>query len=333
MTLDGFTTGSTLLNLAITNKYDVGYVPGKFYHIYGEEGSGKSFLAMQGMFHALNYAIKKGLNPQIVYNDVEGGFLDSFLAQLNPAMYEKVMENDGFELITGSSFEDVFGDFITRLKNLKEEDFLFYVVDSLDALLTEDRLKADIGDSSYGAEVAKKMSETAKRIMSVLKKKNAILFVISQVRESIGVYGRKETYSGGRGIRHAIHVDIYVKKDGIIKKKIKNKEFPIGVDITFTIKKNRLAAPFKSGSFSIYFDSGIDDVGSCLKFLSDCGLISKSGAWWVWNDVKGLGPSGLAEKVIELGKINDLRKEVEKVWNDIIEESKTNRPSSFILWE
>ena len=228
MILDGFTTGSTLLNLAITNKYDVGYVPGKFYHIYGEEGSGKSFLAMQGMFHALQYATKNGYKPQIVYNDVEGGFLDNFLAQLNPEMYEKVMQNDGFELITGSSFEDVFGDFILRLKSLTDDEFLFYVIDSLDALITEDRLKAELGDSSYGTEIAKKMSETARRILSTLKKKNAILFVISQVRESIGVYGKRETYSGGRGIRHAIHVDIYVKKDGIIKKKIKNKEIPIG---------------------------------------------------------------------------------------------------------
>ena len=331
--LFGFTTGSTLLNLAITNNPYIGYVLGKFYHIYGEEGSGKSFIAMQGLFHALQYAQKNNLNPILVYNDAEGGFLDSFLAKLNPEMYQQIVNNETFELIAGSTFEEVFSDFIKRLIELKDEEMLFYVVDSLDALITEDRAKADLSDASYGTEIAKRMSEVARRILATLKRKNAILFVISQVRESIGGYVKRETYSGGRGIRHAIHVDIYLKRNQIITKKINNRDYPIGVEVTFTIKKNRIAAPFKSGQFSIYFDSGIDDIGSCLLFLKQHGKIERSGAWLKWKDVRGNGIDGLVKAVIEAGKTNELRNDVAEVWHDILEKSSTGRPSCFVLWE
>jgi len=46
------------------------------------------------------------------------------------------------------------------------------------------------------------------------------------------------------------------------------------------IIKNRLGPPLRHADFNLYFDSGIDDMGSWLTVLKDHKLLKIAGAWY-----------------------------------------------------
>ena len=329
---DGFTTGSTLLNLAITNNKNIGYVPSKIYHFYGEPGTGKSYLATEGMFYALRYAQQRELNPKIYYVDMEGGFLDEFIAKIAPDLIDAIEEDQHVHLRTFDTFEEVFGTFEDELMNMTENDFLYYVIDSIDGLVTKEDMKTKLTDGTYGTQLAKKLSQTLRRYLPSIKKKNVVLILISQVREQIGAYRPVKTYSGGFMLKHGPHVSIFLSKNGIEYKKTKIGEIPVGINVSFEIKKNRLAEPFRKGTFRILFESGIDDVYSCLEYLKKAGLVESKGAWYKWNDITAQGIDRLAQHIIENNLVNDLRKQVEEIWNETLIQTKCGRPSSISLW-
>jgi hypothetical protein len=50
--------------------------------------------------------------------------------------------------------------------------------------------------------------------------------------------------------------------------KIKNsKGVATGIQVKFDIEKNKVGPPFRSGTFPLYFDYGLDDITACLEFL------------------------------------------------------------------
>ena len=73
---------------------------------------------------------------------------------------------------------------------------------------------------------------------------------------------------------------------GSIKVKINGVDTIVGIKVKAQIKKNRMGPPLRKSEFEIYFDRGIDNYGAWFKIMKDYGLISGSGAWYVYVDEK-----------------------------------------------
>ncbi|MCX6722373.1 MAG: recombinase RecA, partial [Candidatus Staskawiczbacteria bacterium] len=58
-------------------------------------------------------------------------------------------------------------------------------------------------------------------------------------------------------------------------------------------KKNKVAAPFKTAEFDIYYNEGISKSGDALRVAVDRGLIKQSGSYFTFNGEKmGQGTEG-----------------------------------------
>jgi hypothetical protein len=52
-----------------------------------------------------------------------------------------------------------------------------------------------------------------------------------------------------------------------VKGHIKRKESDVGVNVRVKISKNKITGKLRIIEFPIYYDYGVDDIGSCIDFL------------------------------------------------------------------
>jgi len=94
------------------------------------------------------------------------------------------------------------------------------------------------------------------------------------------MFGDKYTTSGGKALGFHASVRVRLQSVGKLKAKIGSKEIIVGVETEATVTKNRLGPPYKKAKFEIYFDSGINDLGSWFTLLKEYGVLSGTGAWY-----------------------------------------------------
>jgi len=58
----------------------------------------------------------------------------------------------------------------------------------------------------------------------------------------------------------------------------------IGVKVKAVVVKNRLGPPHRTAEFEIYFNRGIDDLGSWLKVMKENKMVKQAGAWYAYID-------------------------------------------------
>jgi hypothetical protein len=89
------------------------------------------------------------------------------------------------------------------------------------------------------------------------------------------------TTSGGKAI--AFHASTRLRLS--LLGKISNSSGDvIGVKVKANVVKNRLGPPHRTAEFEIYFNRGIDDLGSWLKVLKENKMVKQAGAWYVYVD-------------------------------------------------
>jgi len=92
------------------------------------------------------------------------------------------------------------------------------------------------------------------------------------------------TTSGGKAIAFHSSCRIRLKQMGQLKAKVGNVEQVIGIKTRAQVIKNRMGPPLRSVDYDIYFDSGIDNLGSWLEMMKTYKLANQSGAWYTWVD-------------------------------------------------
>tara|TARA_B100000902_G_scaffold89615_1_gene93368 strand:- start:3312 stop:3788 length:477 start_codon:yes stop_codon:yes gene_type:complete len=94
------------------------------------------------------------------------------------------------------------------------------------------------------------------------------------------MFGDPWTTSGGKALAFHSSVRLRLKNLGQIKQKVSGQDQTIGIKTKCQVVKNRMGPPMRHADFDIYFDSGIDDVGSILKVLKNYKLVKSGGAWY-----------------------------------------------------
>jgi hypothetical protein len=271
-------TGSTLLNLACTEHPDLGFLKGGYYYLVGDTSSGKTWTSLSCFAEACrNEAFA---DYRLIFDDVEGGAMMDIGHYFGGAVVKRMeppKRKKGENIFSGT-----VEDFYFHLTDLIEDDRPFiYVLDSQDGLdsayagkkFEEHKKAAMLGRESagsYGDGKAKYHSENIRHVLAGLRKTGSILIIIGQTRDNLGFGFETKTRSGGRALRFYANLEIWTSVGGKISKMVREKKRTIGVKCLAEVKKNRVTGKIgkdRQVQIPIYYDLGIDDVGSMVDFL------------------------------------------------------------------
>ncbi len=256
-------TGSPSLDLAL----GVGGLPrGRVIEIFGPEASGKTTVALETMAEAQ----KKGGN--VAFIDVEHA--------LDPEYAKKIgVDINKIVISQPDSGEDALN-LVERL--VKSGLFDVIVVDSVAALAPKAELEGEIGDHFIGLQ-ARLLSQALRKLTAIISKTKTIVIFLNQTRAQIGaMVGAQETTPGGKALKFYASVRIELKKISQIKKG----DEIIGTKIKARVVKNKVAPPFKTAEFEIYYGEGISYEADLLNLGEKYGVIKRTGTSLFYKDLK-----------------------------------------------
>lgn len=261
--IDSIPTGSLALDLAL----GVGGVPrGRVVEIYGPESSGKTTVCQ----HIIAEAQKMGGVAAFV--DVEHA-LDPIYAQKCGVVIDDLYVS---QPDTGEQALEIT-EALVRSGALS-----VVVVDSVAALVPRAEIEGEMGDSHMGLQ-ARLMSQALRKLAGVIKASNTVVIFTNQLRQKIGVmFGNPETTSGGMALRFYSSVRMDIRRIQAIK----DSGEVIGNRTRVTVKKNKVAPPFKVAEFDIMYNEGISKIGDVLDIAVEQDIIDKRGSFYSYGDTR-----------------------------------------------
>ena len=283
LAVEAVSTGSLGIDISL----GIGGVPrGRITEVYGPESSGKTTLCLHvaaeaqkaggicafiDMEHALDptYAEKIGVDIQQLYVS-------------QPDTGEQALEIT--EHLVRSGALDVI------------------IVDSVAALVPRAEIEGEMGDSHVGLQ-ARLMSQALRKLAGAIKQSNVCVIFTNQLREKVGVmFGSPETTPGGRALKFYASVRIDIRR----VQQVKHSGEVVGNRTRVTIKKNKVAAPFKKCEFDLMFNQGISKAGEIIDIGTELGIIDKRGAFYRYaDDLLGQGRENVKKFLQSNGQMSD----------------------------
>ncbi len=285
--VDVIPTGSLALDIAT----GIGGIPkGRVIEIFGPESSGKTTLAL----HIIAEAQKRG--GIAVFIDAEHA--------LDPKYAEKIGVDTENLYISQPDYGEQALEIAESLIASNAVDVI--VVDSVAALVPKDELEGEIGEAHVGKQ-ARLMSQALRKLKGMAHKANTAIIFINQLREKIGVmFGNPETTPGGRALKFFADMRLDVRRIGDVK----DSGEKTGSRVRVKVVKNKLAPPFQEAEFDVLYGEGICKLCDLIDVASELKLISKSGAWYSYGDIRlGQGKEQAKKFLMENPEIAD---EIEK---------------------
>ena len=261
--VDVIPTGSVSLDLAL----GVGGVPrGRVIEIFGPEATGKSTLAL----HICAEAQKRGGTA---------AFVDAEHA-LDPDYAKRIgVKIDDLLISQPDSGEQALQIVETLVRSGKLD---VIVIDSVAALAPKAEIAGEMGDFQIGLQ-ARLMSSALRKLSAIVAKTKTAVIFLNQTRMKIGqLFGNPETTPGGLALKFYASVRIDLRRIA----QIKQGDQIIGSRIKAKIVKNKVAAPFKTAEFDIYYNEGISYLADLLNAGLKTGIIKKAGSYLQYENTK-----------------------------------------------
>jgi RecA/RadA recombinase len=334
--VDFITSGCTMLNLALSGRGNSGgWARGRICNVVGDGSTGKTLLALEAAAHAF-YRIMKIRSKiwpdvkkvDIVYNNVET-VMDFPIEKMFGQRFV-----DGVDWSENTPTIEEFGrKFGKRVMELKPGNFLFYVIDSWDALTSEagkerfedSCLKDTPEDGSYNTEKQKYGSSSFfNNICGMMEGKDVTLMIISQIRSKMDAkFGKKVYRTGGKCLDFYTHQVAWLAEIEKLKKTYAGHERVFGIRPVARVERNKVYKPYREADFTVLFDYGLDDISAMID--------------WYWGpkvkEIRFDGEIFKRDQLIKYIEDNDLADEIaqmcETEWLRIDEMVKPERKARF----
>ena len=339
-------TGSTLLNLACSNRADAALLPGHYYLLVGDSSSGKTHLAKQILAEASIHPAYADYD--LILDNPERGDLADTERFFGPRLARRLRPPT--DRGPSRTIEDFYDNLDTTIQAGKP---FVYVLDSEDALDSAAAVKVATdnrkirqrkcegtrgsGDdpkfkASYGDGKAKEHSSSLRRAHGALADTGSMLIVIKQTRDNIGpdAMFNPKTRSGGRALTFYATLELWFSIAGKLKRTVNDIDRKIGSVLRIQVKKNRLSGRDRQVDLRFYPSTGFDDAGSMIDYL----LREKH---WTGTEGRLAAPefdfNGSTEKLIarleEVGRIEELASLVGSVWGKVEEACAVHRRNRY----
>ena len=263
MDVEVIPTGSVSIDLAL----GVGGIPrGRVVEIYGPEATGKTSLSL----HIIAEAQKKG---------GVAAFIDAEHA-LDPDYAKRIGVKVEDLLISQPDSGEQALQILETLVRSGEVDVI--VVDSVAALTPRNEIAGEMGEFQIGLQ-ARLMSSALRKLSAIVSKTKTTVIFLNQIRMKIGiVYGNPEVTPGGLALKFYSSVRIELRRIA----QLKSGDQIIGNRVRAKIVKNKVAPPFKTCEFDIYYNEGISAAADLLNAGVKEGVVTKAGSWLQYETVR-----------------------------------------------
>jgi len=256
--VDVVSTGSLALDVSL----GIGGIPkARFSTIWGRESSGKTTIALS---IARQVFLMGGKTLFIdVENCLDYSYATALVGEISPENLTIVQPETAEQALE-------IGE-----AGIASGYFDLIILDSVGALAPSKVKKGDLGDA-HVALVARLIGQFIARSASMLRRNNVAFVFINQVRAKISRFVAGLDFPGGHALKHEASVEIFLRK----AEDIKVGDEVQGILTQFTVKKNKLAPPFRTNYIPLTFGKGIDQGRDAVLFATLLGVISKSGAFY-----------------------------------------------------
>lgn len=249
-----------------------GFPFGRIVEIYGDEASGKSLLATQVVIEA------QRIGAMTVFADVEAAVSLPLMKQLGVDVKRLIY----FTPDTVSQLFEKFNELIdAKNKRLGLSHPMVFVWDSVAATTTlQEQEETDLDKRQY-ASAAPQISRAMRVIARKIAQSNVCAVLTNQMKHKLGViFGDDDATFGGKAIAFHATIRLRLKAGGAIRDANKK---AIGVRVFITVKKNKVAAPFREAMVPIYFGRGVDEPEAILEMAKKLGVVYAAGPKSVIN--------------------------------------------------
>ena len=255
--VEAIPTGSLSLDIAL----GIGGVPtGRIVEIYGMESSGKTTLCLhiiaeaQKLGHICGFVdVEHAIDPE--YAKRIGVDVDNLYVS-QPDTGEQALEV-AESLISSGTMKVV-------------------VVDSVAALVPRSEIEGEMGDSHVGLQ-ARLMSQALRKITGPVSASGTTLIFTNQIRQKIGVmFGNPDTTSGGMALKFYASMRLETRR----LQALKEGNVVVGNHTRVSVRKNKVAPPFRQAEFDIMYNKGIDAVSDILDLAEEYDLVEKRGSYY-----------------------------------------------------
>lgn len=281
-------TGSTLLDYAISNRRDGGIPCGKITEIQGEESSGKSLICA----HLIANVQKKG--GIAVYMDTENATNPDFMRRIGVDLDRLIYVQPGtieraFEIIDGS---------IMTIRAKAPKQPLLIVWDSVGNTPPKAEIEGTYDAQSRMGLGAKAMALGLRKTTEMFGREQVTMAFTQPLTYKIGASQYEDPFGTKYGKALPYHSSVRFRVSSSTKLKTAGGEI-YGLVTNGRIIKSRLGTGHRTCKFEIHFDHGIDDEASWLLVLHEAGLVDKKDGWCYLPEL----PSGrIWDKGVDAGK-------------------------------
>jgi recombination protein RecA len=262
------------------NKAMNGGVPrGQIIHLYGQENSGKSTLALQFLADVQ----KQG--GSTAYEDIENS-VDLIYAQKLGVDVKKWAYYRDFP--NGEVALDA-------VEKLSRAGISLVALDSIATLCSKELLEAEAGTRFVGLD-ARMITPALKKLMQAIIHSDSIILLVNQLRANIQPMSKTPWITpGGNALRFNANIGWFLQRTEWIK----DGEETIGQLVKIKIMKSKVSAPQQEVLLPLLFGTGFDRILDLIYSAISAGLMKKDKAAYSYEDLKWRGIKAVRNYALE----------------------------------